>query len=447
MGRPSGMRAFLIVWFGQLVSLLGSAMTQFALTIWAYQITGSATALALVAFFNFGPSILFSPFAGALVDRWNRKLVMMLSDLGAGVATIAVLILYSSGHLQIWHLYVAGAVSGFFNTFQWPAYSAAISVMLPKAQYARANGLLGLAQSASGVFAPIAATALLALIGISGVMLIDIVTFVFAVSTLLAIHVPQPQATASGAEGKGNLWKESLYGFRYIIRRPSLLGLQLTFFVANLTVTMGDVVVNPMILARTDSSESALATVMSIGAIGGVVGGILMGTWGGPKRRVHGVLLGFVGIGLFGSVLMGLGQAVIVWVVAWFVTALLMPILNGSNQAIWQAKVEPDVQGRVFAARRMIAQIAMPVAMLLAGPLADQVFEPAMHAGGSLAPIFGGVFGTGAGSGMALMCVIFGVISMGVGLAGYAFPTIRDAEDLLPDHEAVPVPASASAAT
>ncbi len=446
MARPTGMRAFLIVWFGQVISLLGSAMTQFALTIWAYQQTGSATALALVAFFNFGPAIIFSPFAGALVDRWNRKLVMMLSDLGAGAMTITILILYATGHLQIWHLYVTGAISGVFNTFQWPAYSAAISTMLPKSQYGRAAGLLSLADSASSVLAPILATALLVFIGISGVMLIDVVTFVFAVGALLIIYVPQPKASEVGDESRGSLLKESVYGFRYIVSRPSLLGLQLMFFTINLiggfTITLNAA----MILARTGSSEAALASVQSIGAIGGVIGGILLSVWGGPKRRVHGILLGMIAISISGQIVMGMGRVVLVWAAAWFVQALILPILNGSNQAIWQAKVPPQVQGRVFASRRMIAQITAPISMLLAGPLADRVFEPAMQAGGSLAPIFGGLVGTGPGAGMGLMFVLFGVLGVVAGLAGYAIRAVRDAEDLLPDHEGADVPAPAPAA-
>ncbi|MFN8452953.1 MAG: MFS transporter, partial [Anaerolineae bacterium] len=224
MSRPTGMRAFMLIWFGQVISLLGTGMTQFALTLWAYQVTGSATALALVSFFTFGPTVLFTPIAGALVDRWNRKLVMMLSDLGSGAGTISILLLYVTGNLQIWHLYVAGIVSGIFYTFQWPAYSAGITMMLHKSQYARADGLLGVADQASRVLAPILATTLLATIGIAGVLVIDIVTFVFAVGTLLMIYIPQPQRSASGVEGKGSLWAESIYGFRYIFRRPSLVG-------------------------------------------------------------------------------------------------------------------------------------------------------------------------------------------------------------------------------
>src|SRR3990172_8175444 len=185
--RPTGMTAFTIVWFGQVISLLGSAMTQFALTIWAWQITGSATALALVGFFNFGPTVLLSPIAGALVDRWNRKLVMMLSDLAAGLSTVVILVLYATDNLQIWHLYIAGAFSGAFQAFQFPAYSASISLMMPKEQYARANGMISVADFGSGIFAPVLAALLLGAIGIGGVLAIDIVTFVAAIGALLFV--------------------------------------------------------------------------------------------------------------------------------------------------------------------------------------------------------------------------------------------------------------------
>jgi len=193
----------------------------------------------------------------------------------------------------------------------------------------------------------------------------------------------------------------------------------------------------PMILARTGNDEIALASVQSVGAIGGVAGGLLLSAWGGPRRKVNGILLGMVGVSIFSQSLMGVGQTVFVWATAAFMGQFIIPILNGSNQAIWQAKVAPDVQGRVFAVRRLIAQITAPLATALAGPLADNVFEPAMRADGVLAPLFGWLVGTGTGAGMALMFVITGLLGVVVGLGGYLFPAIRDAEDLLVDYEAV----------
>ncbi|HRW48428.1 MAG TPA: MFS transporter, partial [Caldilinea sp.] len=190
--EPRGMTAFTIIWIGQFLSLLGTSMTRFALTIWAFQVTGEATALALVGFFSFAPVIIFSPIAGALVDRWNRKFVMILSDLAAGLSTVAVLLLYATGRLEIWHLYVAGAFAGAFESFQFPAFSAAMSMLVPKAQYGRANGLVSLADSTTTIVAPILAGILLGIVGIAGIMAIDIVTFVVAVLAVLLVAVPQP---------------------------------------------------------------------------------------------------------------------------------------------------------------------------------------------------------------------------------------------------------------
>src|SRR5512145_1337345 len=177
--RPSGMFAFTLVWIGQTISLLGSAMTGFALTIWAYQLTGSATALALVGFCYTVPLLILSPVAGAIVDRSNRKLMMMLSDLVAGLGTVAILLLYATGSLQIWHLYVVAAIEGAFQTFQWPAYSAAITLMVDKKHYARTSAMNELAGNSSGIFAPMLAGAIIGLFAPNGVLIIlifDVIT-------------------------------------------------------------------------------------------------------------------------------------------------------------------------------------------------------------------------------------------------------------------------------
>ncbi|MFC2083012.1 MFS transporter [Candidatus Bipolaricaulota bacterium] len=435
--QPSGMFGFSIVWLGQFVSMIGSGMTRFALTIWAWQITGEATALALVGFFSFMPIVLFSPLAGAIVDRVNRKLVMIVSDLAAGLSTIAILILHLTGHLQIWHLYAAGFFAGAFESFQFPAYSAAITTMVDKKHYTRANAMLGMAGSASGIIAPMLAVPFLALLGINGVLTIDIVTFAFAVVVLLFVAIPQPQETATGRASRGNLFQESMFGFKYIFTNRSLLGLQLVFFAINLTATMSMVLAAPMILARTGNNELILASTQVLFGIGGVVGGLLISTWGGPKRRVHGVLLGMIFSSLLGHITIGIGQSALFWGAGAFFMMFFLPLINGSNQAIWQAKVPADIQGKVFATRRLIAQISAPIAMILGGRLADLVFEPGMLPGGSLATIFGPLVGTGPGAGMGLMFVFTGLLGALVGLSGYLFPAVRNAEDLLPDHDAV----------
>lgn len=431
----SGFSGFALFWFGQVVSLLGTNMTGFALTIWAYEKTQSATALALVGFFFVAPLLIISPVAGALVDRSNRKLMMLLSDLASGLTTIVVLGLYATGKLEIWHLYITSAISGAFQAFQWPAFSAAISLMVPKDHLVRANSMMDLADTGAGILSPLLAGALLGFIGLQGILLIDIVTFVFAIGVLFFIFVPQPPVTQAGLEGRGSLLSESIYGFKYILKRPSLLGLQLVFMLGNFIIGIAFAVQAPMILARTGSNELIFGTVNSVAAIGGVIGGLVMSAWGGFRRRVHGVLAGWALSGLFGTVLMGFGQGMLLWAVAGFLGSSLTPLINGSNQAIWQSKVAPDVQGRVFSIRRLIAWVTTPLAMLIAGPLADFVLEPAMREGGSLVPVFGPLVGVGPGAGMSLMFIFCGLLVVLVGLGGYLFPAVRNAETLLPDHD------------
>jgi DHA3 family macrolide efflux protein-like MFS transporter len=434
---PTGLFGFTIVWFGQFVSMVGTGMTQFAIIIWAYQLTGQATALALVGFFAFAPVVVFSPLAGAIVDRVPRKVVMIASDLAAGLSTVALLLLHLSGHLQLWHLFATGFLAGAFGSFQFPAYSAAISLMMEKKHYARATAMLGLAGDASGIIAPMLAGGLLVLIGIRGIFMIDIATFVVAIGTLVVVFVPEPERATHGAE-RASLWSDMLFGFRYIFASRSLLGLQLVFFASNLIATFGFTVFAPMILARTGSDSLVFGSVQMAFGIGGVVGGLVMTAWGGFKRRVHGVLLGMAFSSLFGTVILGASQSLVLWVIGSLCTALFLPLINGSNQAIWQSKVPPALQGRVFATRRLIAQVSAPIAMLAAGPLADRVFEPLMTSGSAFARVLSHIVGSGRGAGMGLMLVIAGILGTAVGLSGYLFPAVRNAETLLPDHDAAP---------
>lgn len=436
--RPAGMVGFSIVWIGQIVSVLASSMTGFGLTIWMYQQTGSATAMGLVQVFFITPFLLLSPFAGVMVDRYNRKLMMMISDLAAGLGTLFILVLFALGKLEFWHLYISAILNGLGNTFQWPAYSAAISTMVPKEQYGRANGMMSLIEAGPGVVAPLFAGALMPFIGLPGIMLIDVATFVFAIGTLLLVYIPQPVRTQDGAEAQGNIWQEAAYGFKYIFTRPSLLGLQLIFFAGNLFATIAFTLLAPMVLARTAQNSLSLGTVESAGAIGGVLGGIIISFWGGFKRKVHGVFLGWVVTSL-SSIFLGIGQALPVWIAAMLVTNLFIPMLNTSNQTIWQSKVAPDLQGRVFSARRLIAWFTQPIAPIIAGTLADFVLEPAMRTQNAFSNIFGGWVGIGPGAGMALLIIFCGVGGALVGLSGYFIPVIRNAETLLPDHDSLPL--------
>lgn len=447
--RPKGMKAFTLIWAGQVVSLIGSAMTAFGIGVWAWQVTGHATALSIVAFFSFTPTIIMSPIAGALVDRWNRKVTMGVSDVASGLGTVIMLVLYVTGHLQIWHLCVVGALSGTFQAFQWPSYQAAISTMMPKEKYGRAAGMMSLAQSGSGIIAPIVAGAVVVTWGLTPIFLFDIASFCIAIALLLAVDVPAPLRSRLGEEARGSLWKETVFGWRYIVARRPLFLLQLSFFASNLIASVSMTVWTPMILARTSDSATTLGIVNTVSAIGGVIGGALMATWGGPRRKVYGVLWGMVSVSALGIMLMGFGRTLPIWIISGFLGSLIIPFLNGCNDAIWQAKVPHDVQGKVFGTRLMIAQVSVPVAMLTAGPLADLVFEPQMMPGGALTRVFGSLVGVGRGAGMALMFVLFGGMALLVGVVSFMVRDIRDVEVLIPDYApleyepngtAIPVP-------
>ena len=446
--RLTGMTGFTIVWAGQLISVLASTMTQFAITIWAYQETGSATALGIINTAFIVPFLLLSPIAGVMVDRHNRKLMMMVSDLTAVLATAGILILRLSGNLEIWHLYIAAAINGLGNTFQWPAYSAAISTMVPKENYSRANGMMSLVESVPGVLAPILAGILLLSIELTGILIIDLVTFVIAISALLVVHIPQPPRTAEGEAERGSILKEAAYGFKYIFARRGLLGLLTFFIVLNFVIGLSSPLFSPFILERTNQNSAILGIVTSANAIGAVIGGLLIGLWGGFKRRMTSIFIGEALTGLFLLLIFGLGRSIPVWVIGVVVGGIFAVFTNGASQAIWQSKVAPDVQGRVFSARRMIAWSVGPITPILAGLLADYVTEPAMQSQSWLSRTFAGIVGTQSGSGMALQFVITGVAYMLVVLVVFLFfPHVRNLEDELPDHDQMPKVEESSASS
>ena len=432
--RPKNMTAFIVIWLGQFVSVAGSFMTSFALGIWAWEKTGSAQALSLVGVFTYAPLIIVTPLVGVLVDRWNRKLVMMLSDLGAVLASITVFILFTTGRLEIWHIYATTAFASAFQAFQWPAYSATVTLMVPKEHYSRASAMISMVESASNVVGPVLAGSLIGVVGVRGILLIDILTFFVAIFTLLIVIIPQPVIEKTKTSFK-KILKDITFGFKYIFDRPGLLGLQMVFFAANFMTVIGWAVINPMVLARTGDAQ-VLGFVQSFAAVGGLVGAVFLTIWGGPKRLVNGILLGWILNGLLGRFLMGITEQPWLWMVSVFLLAFFMPTVNGCSQAIWQKKVPPNQQGRVFAVRRFIAQITVPISMGFSGWLADAVFEPAFQtADGWGTRLFGNLVGSGPGAGMSLMIAMSGILVATVAIIGTFFRSIRDVETDLPDYD------------
>jgi MFS transporter, DHA3 family, macrolide efflux protein len=429
------LKGFITIWGGQFVSMTGSFMTSFALGIWAWQETGSAQALALVGVFTYAPLIIVTPLVGVLVDRWNRKLVMMLSDLGAVLASVAVFLLLLSGNLEVWHIYATTAFASAFQAFQWPAYSASATLMVPKKFYSRASGVISMVESTSNIIGPVLAGALIGGIGVRGILMIDIITFLIAILTLVFVPIPH----VSEKPGRLNLftfWDDLTYGFRYIFKRTGLLRLQMVFFSANFMTVMGWAVFAPMILARTGGNAQILGFVEAFAAVGGLVGAVFLTLWGGPKKLVLGVFLGWMMSGIFGRFLMGITDSPWVWMLSAFLLAFFMPTVNGCNQAIWQKKVPPDKQGRVFAVRRFIAQITIPLSMGLSGWLAENFFDPAFQMDqGWGARLLADIFGTGPGAGFSMMIALSGLLVALSGTMGFFSKEVRDIEAILPDYD------------
>jgi MFS family permease len=421
---------FAVIWSGQLVSLVGSGLTSFALGTAVYETSRSVTQYGLVLLSSMVPGILLSPLAGALVDRWDRRRVMIFSDLGAGVGTVCIALSFLSGQAKLWHLCLASALVSVCSAFQWPAFAAATTLLVPKKHYGRANGMTQLSQALSYLVSPALAGFLVMRIQVAGVILIDVATFAFAVLTLLLVRIPNPERVEGEGEGKSSLLHEIAYGLTYLGARPGLLAMLVLFAALNFLMGFVNTLVTPLVLAF--ATKGVLGTMMSVAGIGMLVGGGVMSVWGGPKRRILGVL-GFLlltGVFIF---LGGLQPSVYITTAAAFGFFFCVPFVGASSQAIWQGKVEPDVQGRVFATRSMVAQLSAPVAMLLAGPLADYVFEPLLAVDGPLAGSIGQLVGTGQGRGIGLMFVLAGIFTMLFTIVGYLYPRLRLLEDELPD--------------
>jgi MFS family permease len=426
----SGLATFLVIWSGQLVSQAGTAMTRFALLIWAYELTGRATTVALLGFCSFVPFIAASPFAGVWVDRLDRRRVMLWADLGAGISTAGLLVLHSTGLLAVWHLFAAEALAGLCEAFQIPAFTAASSLLVAERHFARASGLRATATMGAEAVAPFVAGVALVHLGLRGVLLIDLATFLVALITLLAVAVPRPASTAAASPPRAGFRGELAAGGGFIWRSPGLLGLLLIFAGMNLFAAITYyAILPPMVLARTGKNTLALASVQSANGVAGVAGGAIMSVWGGPRRKIHGVLAGAAVSFVVGDLLFAMGRTPSAWVVAALLGSAFVPVITSCNQAIWQAKIPAALQGRVFGICSAVRVSMMPAGYLIGGLVADFWMEPAMAEGGWLAPWLGGAVGVGPGAGMAAMFLATAGLGSVMSLSGYLFPAVRNVED------------------
>src|SRR5574341_1050248 len=390
------MRAFLIIWLGELISLIGSGLTGFALGVWIFEQTGKALPFALTALFSQLPRMALAPLAGALADRWNRRLVMILADCGAALVTLFAAIMLFFFDLQIWHIYLISFLGSTFGAFQEPAYTASVTMLVPKEQLGRASGLMQASQAIESLITPLLAGFLFVAVDLPGIILLDFATFFVAIGALLLVHIPQPERIESDETGKNSVWRDIVYGWRYLVERPGLFWMLIYFALINFLLNAVAVLTAPMVLAF--AAVTALGVIQTVFGIGFIVAGLRPQVW-------------MVGLGIF-------------------ILMFALPTGSGSSQAIWQTKVAPGVQGRVFAMRTFISRSMMPVGYLLGGWLADSVFNPLLAESGSLAGTWiGQVVGIGPGRGIGLMFILGGVLVIAVTALAYAYPRMRLVED------------------
>ncbi|MFY1828265.1 MFS transporter [Myxococcus fulvus] len=434
---------FALVWLGQFVSLFGSGLTSFALGAYVYQLTGSTTRFVLISFCATLPLALLSPFAGVLVDRWDRRKAMLWSDVGSGVTTGLIwtlLVADNAGWLRFqgWYMYPIVLLGGCCTAFRWPAWQATTPLLIPKQHLGRASGLAELGAALSQIASPVFAGVLVGSIGLHGVLLIDVLSFLFAASVLVAVRFPSPPSAAR-PPGKRSMRAELAEAWRFVRERPgltSLLGFT-TFTAANMTLVL--LLITPLVLSFTDVKN--LGVIGSVSGMGMLAGGVLTSVWGGPKRRMWGVA-GFPLIASATLLLAALPPSVPLIATAAMVFLFAMPLTAANSQVIWQTKVPLEIQGRVAALRKTVGQSAVLLVTLMAGPLADRVFEPWMAPGGALADSMGRLLGTGPGRGIALLFVVIGfTVSCAVGLL-LSSPRARRVQEELPDVIASHPPAS-----
>jgi MFS transporter, DHA3 family, macrolide efflux protein len=433
MNKPKkGLKTFFIIWLGQLSSMIGSGLIGFALSVWIYDQTGQATPFALTALFSILPRILLSPIAGAFSDRWNRKLVMLISDSLSGLITLGTALLLLTGELQIWMVYLVSFLGAMFAAFQQPAYTASIVMLVSKDQLTRANSMVQMGQALETLITPILAGILFATIGMPGIILIDIITYLIAVFTLVLVSIPQPEKSAETSHQKPTLLQDISLGWRYLAERGGLLGLLFYFASVNFFFNLSAVMLGPLVLSFSSvTSMGAAQTVMGAGML---AGSLLMSVWGGPKNHKVLAVIGFICLATLGFFIVGLQPSLTFVSIGVFILTFFIPFASGPSSAIFAAKVAPEVQGRVFATRSMVSQSMIPLAFILGGILADKVFNPLLVQGGLLADtLIGKWIGVGPGRGIGLMIITSGIFLLLISMVVYANPRIRKLETEIPD--------------
>lgn len=404
------LHVFLVLWSTQSLSALGSSMTNFALVVWSYQQTGSALTTSLLSICSYAPYVLLSMFAGALSDKWDKKVTMLVSDSFAALSTIAVLGLLKTGHLEIWHLYFLNAMNGLMNTIQQPASDVAVSLLTPRKHYQKVSGMRSFSNSLVTLLTPILATALLSFTSLETVIFVDLSTFVVAfVSLLFFIRIPAVRKDETATQEK--LLISVKRGLDYLKENRGILDLILFLAAINLTASIYNAALPAMLLSRAGGGEMVLGTVNTFTGIATVLGSIIVSVVPAPKSRVRVICNTLLFSMSTENFILAIGRSAPVWCLGAVLGWICIPVMSANLDVILRSHIPVEMQGRVYSARNTLQFFTIPVGYLLGGILVDRVFEPfmAVYAEGSL---LGTLFGTGKGCGAALLFLFIGVLGV-----------------------------------
>lgn len=425
----NSIRTFYWIMITQTLSMIGSQMTSYGIAVYLFIETGDVTPLGGVAFFAMAARVVATGFSGMWADRYDRRLVMVAADIGQGLTTIILLGAFWTDNLGLVLVFAMSFLSGMFGALQGPALMAATTMLVPDDKRDLANSLQQLSGGISQVTSLILAGVVYGLVGLDGVIVVDLVTFVVAIAVIFSVRIPAPPPSTTPDDDEPLLRRFSL-GFRWMYRHRPIFMLAVAAMLVNFFVTMSMLLVTPYLLTITDNDATVTGIVQGIGAAGTIIGALSVPLWSRLGSRMTVVSVALVAEGIF-LALLGIVSTPAMFAVAMFVFVFLIPVVNTFVISMMQQKVPADIQGRVFAALIQMAMLIQPIALLMAGPLVDQVFEPAV--GGSNWEYVAWLVGDSAGAGMRLLIIINGVL-MTVAAGGILMqPQVRQLEQTIPD--------------
>ena len=397
--QAKSMKPFLTLCAGQAVSLFGSQLVQFALIWWLPQETGSATVLAMASLVGLLPQVVLGPFVGVLVDRWNRRVVMLVADSTVALATVVLALLFWAGTVQVWYVFMILFVRALAGAFHWPAMQASTVLMVPEKHLTRVQGLNQTMQGALNIVSAPVGALLLAVLPVQGVLAIDVITAVFAIVPLLFIHVPQPEnhRTQSAQNLKAfsqEFGQDLKAGLRYVWSWPAMMMIMVMAMIINLVLNPAFSLLPLLVTGHFNGDALQLGFLESIFGLGLVVGGILLGLWGGFKRKIMTSLMGLIGMGM-ATLVVGFTPPTMFYVAVLgaFAIGYMNPFVNGPVFAIMQTTVAPEMQGRVFTLIGSLSGLMSPIGLMIAGPLSDRFGVQAWFVAGGLVTMVMGISG------------------------------------------------------